>query len=73
MYKTWLVANGYKQREGTNFNQVFSLVVNVPLFVPYLSWLIFFDSELKQLDLKIALLHGELEEPTTGLARGIYF
>jgi len=57
-YKARLVAKGYAQRESTNYNEVFSLVMkhsSMALASQY-------DYELDQLDAKTAFLHGNLEE-----------
>nr|GEZ25346.1 retrovirus-related Pol polyprotein from transposon TNT 1-94 [Tanacetum cinerariifolium] len=61
-YKARYVVCGFDQREGIDFNEVFSLVVHhtsirVLLFIVALQ-----DLELEQLDVKTTLLHGHLEE-----------
>ena len=61
-FKTRLVAKGYTQKEGVDFNKVFSLVVKHSSIRVLLAMVTLFDLELKQLDVKITFLHGELEE-----------
>jgi hypothetical protein len=61
-FKAWLVAKGYSQREGMDFNEIFSLVVKHSSIRVLLAMVALFDLELEQLDVKTAFLHGELEE-----------
>ena len=61
-YKARLVAKGYSQIPGIDFNDVFSPVVKHSSIRTLLSIIAMNDYELEQLDVKIALLHGELEE-----------
>ena len=61
-YKARLVAKGFSQREGIYFNEVFSHVVRHSSIRVLLAMVALFDLELKQLDVKTAFLHGELEE-----------
>nr|GEW53899.1 retrovirus-related Pol polyprotein from transposon TNT 1-94 [Tanacetum cinerariifolium] len=61
-YKAWYVVHRFDQREGIDFNEVFSLVVHhtsirVLLFVVALQ-----DLELEQFDVKTTFLHGHLKE-----------
>jgi hypothetical protein len=57
-----LVAKGYSQILGIDYNDVFSPVVKHSPIRTLLSIVAMHDYELEQLDVKTALLHGELEE-----------
>jgi hypothetical protein len=57
-----LVAKGYNQIPGIDFNDVFSSVVNHSSIRTLLNIVAMHDYELEQLDVKTAFLHGELEE-----------
>ena len=62
-YKAWLVAKGYAQKEGINYNEIFfSHVVKHTSIWMLLTIVVQFDLELDQMDVKTAFLHGELEE-----------
>ena len=61
-FKTRLVAKGYTQKEGVDFNEVFSPVVKHSSIRVLLVMVTLFDLELKQLYVKTTFLHGELEE-----------
>jgi hypothetical protein len=61
-YKARLVAKGYSQILGTDYNDVFSLVVKHSSIHTLFSIVAMHDYELEQLDVKTAFLHGELEE-----------
>ena len=61
-FKAHLVAKGYTQKEGMNFNEVFSLVVKHSSIRVLFIMVALFDLKLEQLDIKIVFLHGELEE-----------
>ena len=50
-FKALFVAKDYTQKEGVDFNEMFSLVVKHSSI----------SLELKQIDVKIAFLHGELK------------
>ena len=61
-FKARLVVKGYTQRDGVNFSEVFSHVVKHSSIRVLLAMVGLLDLELKQLDVKIAVLHGELEQ-----------
>ena len=57
-----MVIKGYNQRESIDFNEVFSPIMKYSSICILLALIILFDLELKQLNVKIAFLHSELEE-----------
>ena len=61
-YKARLVAKSYAQREGIDYDEVFSLVVKHPSIRILLALVAQFGLILEQLDVKTAFLHSELEE-----------
>ena len=61
-FKAQLVAKGYSQREGIYYNEIFSSVVKHTSIRVILGFVTMHDMELKQLDVKTAFLHGDLEE-----------
>ena len=61
-YKVRLVAKGYSQVPGVDFNDIFSPVVRHSSIRVLLALVAMHDLELEQLDVKTAFLHGELEE-----------
>jgi hypothetical protein len=61
-YKARLLAKGYSQVEGIDFGDIFSLVVKLTSIIFMLSIVISFDFEVEYMDVKIAFLHGDLEE-----------
>ncbi|KAA3477583.1 Retrovirus-related Pol polyprotein from transposon TNT 1-94 [Gossypium australe] len=60
-YKVRLVAKGYNQVEGVDFHDVFSLVVNHTSIRALLALVASNNLELEQLDVKTAILHGDLD------------
>ena len=61
-YKARLVAKGFSQKEGVDFNKIFSPMVRHTSIRVLLAIVANQDLELEQLDVKTAFLHGRLEE-----------
>ncbi|GKB53990.1 retrotransposon protein, putative, ty1-copia subclass [Tanacetum coccineum] len=61
-YKARLIARGFTQRVGIDYNKVFSSVVRHTSIRVILALTAYKDYELEQLDVKMAFLHGNLEE-----------
>jgi hypothetical protein len=61
-YKTRLVAQGFSQQEGIDYQETFSPVVNMNSVRMVLAISLQLDLELSQMDVCTAYLHGELDE-----------
>ncbi|KAL0548750.1 hypothetical protein IC582_013218 [Cucumis melo] len=61
-FKARLVAKGYTQREGVDYEETFSLVAMLRSIRILLSIATFYDYEIWKMDVKTALLNGNLEE-----------
>lgn len=61
-FRARLVMKGYAQKEGIDFNEIFSPVVRLTTVRVVLAMCAIFDLHLEQLDVKTAFLHGDLEE-----------
>ena len=61
-YKARLVVKRLAQKEGIDFNEIFSPVVKMSSIRIILGLVATLDLECEQLDVKTAFLHGELEE-----------
>ena len=56
-YKAKLVAKGYAQKEGVDYNEIFSPVIKHTLIRILLALVAQYDMELEQMDVKTAFLH----------------
>ena len=54
------MAKGFTQREGVDYNEVFSPVVKYNSISVLLAITTYHDLELDQIDVKIAFIHGNL-------------
>ena len=61
-FKASLVAKGYSQKHGVDYDEIFSPVVKHTSIKTMLSLVAYFDMELEQMVLKTTFHHGELEE-----------
>ena len=60
-YKARLISKGYAQKEGIDYNEIFSRIVKHISIWMLLAIIVQVDRELEQMDVKTAFLHGELE------------
>lgn len=61
-YKSRLIAKGFTQVEGVDYNEIFAVVVKHVSIWILLSFVVNFETELEQMDVKTAFLHGSLDE-----------
>jgi hypothetical protein len=61
-YKAQLVEKGYSQVEGIDFGEIFSHVSKLTSIRFMLFFVVAFDFEVEQMDVKTTFLHGDLEE-----------
>ena len=61
-YKARLVVKGFRQEQGIDFMEIFSLVVKMSSIRVILGLVVALDLECEQLDVKFTFLHGEFKE-----------
>lgn len=61
-YKARLVVKGYSQKQGVDFDEIFSPVVKMSSIRVVLGLAARLNLEIEQMDVKTAFLHGDLEE-----------
>jgi hypothetical protein len=61
-YKARIIAKGFRQEYGVDFDEVFSLVVKMTTLRFLLGVIALEDSEFLQLHVKMTFLHGDLDE-----------
>lgn len=61
-YKARLVAKGFTQKEGLDYNEIFSPVVKQTSIRVVMALVAQYNLELQQMDVTTAFLHGDLEE-----------
>jgi hypothetical protein len=61
-FKSQLVTKGYSQVEGVNFGEFFFPIAKSTSIRVIISLATTFDLEIEKMDVKIAFLHGDLEE-----------
>ncbi|GKC42902.1 putative ribonuclease H-like domain-containing protein, partial [Tanacetum coccineum] len=60
--KARLVAQGYTQEEGVDYDEVFTLVSRIEAIRQFLAYALFKDFVVYQMDVKSAFLYGKIEE-----------
>ena len=61
-YKARVVAKGYAQKEGIDYNETFALVAKMTSICTLLAFAIIEDLKVHQMDVKTTFLNGNLEE-----------
>nr|GEV41745.1 putative ribonuclease H-like domain-containing protein [Tanacetum cinerariifolium] len=60
--KARLVAQGYTQEDGIDYDEVFALVARIEAIRPFLAYALFKDFVVYQMDMKSAFLYGKIED-----------
>ncbi|GKA17521.1 putative ribonuclease H-like domain-containing protein [Tanacetum coccineum] len=66
--KARLVAQGYTQEEGIDYDEVFALVARIEAIGLFLAYASFKDFVVYQMDVKSAFIYGKIEEEVYGLS-----
>ena len=61
-YKARLVVKGFSQKQGIDFDEIFSPILKMSSIWVVLGLVASLDLELDQLDVKTAFFHGDLKE-----------
>ena len=61
VYKAWLVAKGFRQIQGIDYDENFSPVAKLKSIRVLLAIAAYFDYEIWQMDVKTAFLNGNIE------------
>ena len=61
-FKASLVARGYSQKHGADYDEIFSPMLTHTSIKTVLSLVTYFDMEFEHMNVKTTFLHGELEE-----------
>ena len=61
-FKAHLVAKGYSQQKGVDYEKIFSPMVRHTSIRVVLALVVHYDKALEQMDVKTTFLHGDLEE-----------
>ena len=62
IYKAWLVAKGFRQIQGVDYEETFSPVAMLKSVRILLAIAAYYDYEIWQMDVKTAFLNGHLSE-----------
>jgi hypothetical protein len=62
VYKAWFVMKGFRQIQGVDYNEIFSLVAMLKSIRILLAIAAYFNYEIWQMDVKTAFLNGNIEE-----------
>jgi hypothetical protein len=62
IYKAWLVAKGFRQIQGVDYDETFSPVAMLKSIQILLAIAAYFDYEIWQMDVKTAFLNGNIKE-----------
>jgi hypothetical protein len=65
-FKARLIAKGFTQKEGVDYNETFSPVSKKDSFRIVMALVAHYDLELHQMDVKTVFLNGDLDETTAG-------
>ena len=61
-YRSWLIAKGFSQVKGINFDKLFSLVVHYKIAYLFLAVAALEDQNIHSVNVKTAYLYGNLDD-----------